>query len=77
MKDADWLTEYLQTTVQVVEYVLPLLAGAGKTEQVYAYNLVCNDNSTASSALLLLYGYISSYSRVLALKTTALQMVAC
>ncbi len=73
MKVADWLTEYLQTTV--VEYILILLASAGKTEQVYTewYNLVCYDNSMIRPPLLC---WISSYSRVLVHKTTALPMVA-
>jgi ribosomal protein L37AE/L43A len=76
MKVADWLTEFMQTTV--VKYIQILLASAGKTEQIYTVQprLRWQFYDTASSALLLLW-FISSYSRVLVHKTTALPMAAC
>ena len=81
MKVADWLTEFLQTTVD--DYILILLASAGKTEQIYTVH-VC---TTSFVMTILWYGrlcfaftmihHYCSYSRVLVHKTTELPMVAC
>jgi hypothetical protein len=75
MKVADWLTEYLQTTV--VEYVLPLpLASAGKTEQIYSTTSFVTTILRPPLTCVYYDGFISSYSGVLVHKTTALQMVS-